>query len=355
MPGVRQVDRHTGSLYTENDRCRKTGLCGGTERAVCLRTKRYAWEGKTAMTLLEYRIFHTVTEQGSFARAAQALHLTPSAISHAVSSMEEACGFSLFVRGKSGVSLTRNGEALYTAIRQVLAADETLSQMIGEIKGVQRGKVRIGAFNSVCVAWIPQIVAGYRQLYPGVEIEISQGTYDDVISWIKNGVVDIGFLSTESTRELTVRPLYRDRLMCVTPKGFRTRNPAFITPDEMKAQTFVVQGDATDADVQAFLAKYHINVRASCRVVDDLSTIAMVEGGFGICIMPNLILERSHGDVDVYPIEPMEYREFGIAVLNPQMMPPAVRQMAAHIEAFAAKRRSEAPDTHAGLKPGESF
>lgn len=45
------------------------------------------------MTLLEYRIFHTVTQQGSFARAAQILHLTPSAISHAVSSMEESCGF----------------------------------------------------------------------------------------------------------------------------------------------------------------------------------------------------------------------------------------------------------------------
>ena len=65
------------------------------------------------MTLLEYRIFHTVTQQGSFARAAQILHLTPSAISHAVSSMEESCGFSLFVRGKGGVSLTRSGEALY--------------------------------------------------------------------------------------------------------------------------------------------------------------------------------------------------------------------------------------------------
>ena len=55
------------------------------------------------MTLLEYRIFHTVTQQGSFARAAQILHLTPSAISHAVSSMEESCGFSLFVRGKGGL------------------------------------------------------------------------------------------------------------------------------------------------------------------------------------------------------------------------------------------------------------
>ena len=56
------------------------------------------------MTLLEYRIFHTVTQQGSFARAAQILHLTPSAISHAVSSMEESCGFSLFVRGKGGAA-----------------------------------------------------------------------------------------------------------------------------------------------------------------------------------------------------------------------------------------------------------
>ena len=91
------------------------------------------------MTLLEYRIFHTVTQQGSFARAAQILHLTPSAISHAVSSMEESCGFSLFVRGKGGVSLTRSGEALYPFIRQVLSADEALSQTIGELNGVQRG------------------------------------------------------------------------------------------------------------------------------------------------------------------------------------------------------------------------
>lgn len=49
-----------------------------------------------------------------------------------------------------------------------------------------------------------------------------------------------------------MHPLYRDRLMCIVPKGFQTRNPGFITPQEMKDQTFVVQGDATDADVQAF-------------------------------------------------------------------------------------------------------
>lgn len=307
------------------------------------------------MTLLEYRIFHTVTQQGSFARAAQVLHLTPSAISHAVSSMEESCGFSLFVRGKGGVSLTRNGEALYPVIRQVLSADEALCQTVDELKGVQRGTVKIGAFNSVCMTWLPQIVKTYKKKYPGVEIEINQGTYADVINWIKTGVVDIGFLSTKSTRELTVYPLYRDRLMCVVPKGFRTRTHGIITPEEMRSETFVVQDDATDADTQAFLAKYRFNVRASCRVVDDLSTIAMVESGFGICILPSLILERAHGSVDAYPIEPMEFREFGIVLQNTQMMAPAVRQMASHIAAFAAERRAEDPHTNEGFRPEFSF
>jgi len=303
------------------------------------------------LTLLEYRIFHTVTQQGSFARAAQVLHLTPSAISHAVSSMEESCGFSLFVRGKGGVSLTRNGEALYPVIRQVLSADEALSQTVDELKGVQRGTVRIGAFNSVCMTWLPQIVTSYKLKYPGVEIEINQGTYDDVIEWIKTGVVDVGFLSTKSTKDLTVYPLYRDRLMGVVPKGFKTRNPGYITPQEMSEETFVVQDDATDADTQAFLTKYGFSVRASCRVVDDLSTIAMVESGFGICILPSLILERAHGSVDVYPIEPMELREIGLAVLNPNMLAPAVRQMVAHIEEFARGKCALNPHTNDGFVP----
>ena len=307
------------------------------------------------MTLLEYRIFHTVIEQGSFARAAQVLHLTPSAISHAVSSMEEACGFALFVRGKGGVSLTRSGEALYPVIRQVLNAYEALTQTVDELKGVQRGTVKIGAFNSVCMTWLPQIVTSYKRQYPGVEIEIYQGTYADVINWIRTGVVDLGFLSIKSTKELYIHPLCRDRLMCVVPKGFKTKNPGVITVDELRSQTFVVQDDSTDADIQAFLAKYKLSVRASCRVVDDMSTIAMVESGFGISILPSLILERMNGNVDAYPIEPMEYREFGIAVQNAQMMAPAVRQMAAHIEAYAAQRRAEDPQANRGFEPERHF
>ena len=61
------------------------------------------------MTLFSYEIFDAVARQGSFNKAAQQLHLTPSAISHAIAVMEEELGFALFNRGKNGVSMTSYG------------------------------------------------------------------------------------------------------------------------------------------------------------------------------------------------------------------------------------------------------
>ena len=283
------------------------------------------------MTLLEYRIFHTVTQQGSFARAAQILHLTPSAISHAVSSMEESCGFSLFVRGKGGVSLTRSGEALYPVIRQVLSADEALTQTVGELKGVQRGKVRVGAFNSVCVAWLPQLVAEYRTKYPGVEIEIDQGTYDDVKEWLRTGQVDIAFLSSTCREEFNLTELFREPLLCIVPQDWPEPQDGVMTPALMNGQSFVVQCDATDAEMRQFLKKYKIGTERRCHVIDDQSNIAMVEAGLGISIMPQMLLRDCKAAVKVYPIEPEEYRVVGLAVQRPASMAPAVEQMFHHI------------------------
>ena len=58
------------------------------------------------MTLLSYQVFKTVVEQGSFQKASEVLGITPSAVSHAVASMENELGTSLFIRSKSGITLT---------------------------------------------------------------------------------------------------------------------------------------------------------------------------------------------------------------------------------------------------------
>ena len=72
------------------------------------------------MTLLAYQVFLAVVEQESFQKAAQVLNLTPSAISHAVASMETELGSALFIRSKQGVYLTNYGKELFPYIKNCL-------------------------------------------------------------------------------------------------------------------------------------------------------------------------------------------------------------------------------------------
>ncbi len=284
------------------------------------------------MTLLTYQVFKTVAEIGSFHKAADILGLTPSAISHAISSMENELGFSLLTRSKSGVTLTNYGENLLPYINAVLNSDESLQQAISQLNGLKQGKVKIGVFSSVCTNWLPDIMNSFGNLYPEIEIEVFQGTYDDVAYWIKNGVVDLGFLSVSSAKDIPIEPLYRDPLYCVLPKGtFFDNNKKYVTIEDMRDHQFVTQRESTDADIQNFLKENSLNIQSRYHVVDDLSTIALVAKGFGICLMPALVMQDIPYDVECYPIKPDAARIIGIAALNIDLMAPAVRTMYRHI------------------------
>ena len=262
------------------------------------------------MTLFSYEIFDAVARQGSFNKAAQQLHLTPSAISHAIAVMAAELGFTLFNRGKNGVTMTSYGASLYPSIRAVLNSDEALQQSIARLNGLEKGKVKLGAFNSVCAGLLPQILKSFMASYPQIEVEVYQGTYDDVKEWLRTGQVDLAFLSATCREEFNLTELFRAPLLCVVPQ------------------------DWTDAETRQFLKKYSISTERRCHVIDDQSNIAMVEAGLGISIMPRMLLRSCTAAVKIYPIEPEEYRVVGLAVQRPTAMAPAVEQMFRHIVDF---------------------
>lgn len=279
------------------------------------------------MTLLSYQVFTAVVEQQSFQKAAQALKLTPSAISHAVSAMEEELGSMLFVRSRHGVYLTNYGKELFPYIKNVLNSDEYLQQAVAQFKGMQKGLVRLGTFNSACVEWLPSLLKDFEHEYPKVRLDIYQGTYDDVYHWLRDGVVDLGFLSSTSVGELSYVPVYEDRLVCVAPKGFRTKNPGYVTIDELREQRFVIQREGCDADVNHFLEKYHLSGSGGSRILDDMSAIALVMGGYGVCLVPELVIRNIPFPVDVYPLDVEEKRTIVLAKLRSDVFAPAVRRM----------------------------
>ena len=283
------------------------------------------------MTLLSYQIFQTVVEQGSFQQAAQVMNLTPSAISHAISTMEKELGFPLFNRNKNGITLTSYGENLQPYILTVLNSDTKLQQAISEFNGLTHGSVKLGTFSSVCTSFIPDIVSDFSKKHPNIEIKIYQGTYDDVYNWLKTGVVDIGFLSESSCKELNLTPVYEDELLVITPRNYKTMHKEFIEISELDGEKFISQRESTDADIQEIFRKYKLNIHSSCHVVDDLSQIAMVAAGLGICIMPMLVMQNIPYKVNTYPLNPSEHRTIGICSINNGLMAPAVKSMYKHI------------------------
>lgn len=278
------------------------------------------------MTLLTYEIFETVVQEKSFHKASQLLNMTPSAISHAVSSMEKEVGFALFIRGKQETVLTTHGELLLPYVRAVLKSEESLQEIIASFRGLEKGTLKLGGFNSVCSMWIPEIVKRFQENFPNIRIEIYQGTYADLVEWLRNGTIDLGIMSKVDAEGFDYEVIYKDRLLCVVPKDFQTKNPGYITFEEMKGQRFVTQWSSCDGDVQRVLKNHGLEPSTYCHVVDDMSTIAMVEAGMGICILPELLIAKGE-QVDWYPMEEDCYREIVLAVNSFRTVSPAVKKM----------------------------
>ena len=203
---------------------------------------------------------------------------------------------------------------------------------MAQFNGLEQGTVKLGCFSSTCTNWIPDILHSFHKLYPGIVIEVLQGTYDDVVYWIKNGVVDMGFLSASSAGDLSIVPLYKDPLLCVMPQNMeRHGDGEYIGIDEMKTYPFVAQRESTDADIQNFLKGSDLDVHAKYHVVDDLAMVSMVAHGFGICIMPEMVMKDIPYEVKCYPIKPEAYRIVGLATQNSEFMAPAVSTMYQYI------------------------
>lgn len=110
-----------------------------------------------------YRVFQAIVQEQTFYRAAQTLNVTPSAISHSVNQLEKELGFPLFIRNRTGVELTPDGQSILPLIQGVINAEDRLQQAAANINGLNAGSVRLGAFSSVCITWLPPIIQQFKQ------------------------------------------------------------------------------------------------------------------------------------------------------------------------------------------------
>ena len=259
------------------------------------------------------RALMSAVENGSFKAAAESLGCTQSAVSHMISSLEEELGFRLLRRGRSAVRLTDEGERLLGAARSLLSAEEHLRQTAASIRGLDQGTVRIGAFTSVAVHWLPPVLKEFQRDYPNVEFKLLNGDYHDVNEWLSDGSVDIGFVALPCELKCETITLMEDRLLAILPKDSRYASYPRFPLTECEREPFISLLQSSDHDARRALEAAGVKPNVRFYTKDDYAIIAMVEQGLGMSIMPELLLKGRHDELLTLPLVPEAKRTIGIA------------------------------------------
>lgn len=287
------------------------------------------------MSLYSYQVFEMVVEQGSFVKAANELNLSPSAVSHTIAKLETEFGFSLFLRDRSGVMLTQNGKQLLPYIRAFRICRENIDQEVARINNNEKGLVVVASFESAATHWIVPVIARFRESYPGIEVQVLQGDYQDVLGWIRDRKADLAMTADAMLEKgMTFEPLVEDPLYYVTPPDFVPENGKWVTAEEIKAHPLIMHRECDDYDSLAFLRANGISTVKGLSVNDEQTLFAMVEAGLGMSIMPALVTRRRAWKVNYFPIEGNAGRKVGITEANPEFRSPAAQLLKKEIIAY---------------------
>ncbi len=277
-----------------------------------------------------YRILDIAEKTKSLSKAAEMLHMTPSAASRAVSKLESEMGVKLLSRNTGGVQLTEAGRVVLPFVRMALSAEYRMGEELGRLCDDDRGTVRVGVFSSVGCVWMPEIIRTMREAHPEIELIIREGGYADLRELLEMSELDVIFtsLSGPMPGDLQMTPLVRDRLLCITPRDFIPRSGDVVTIEELSSQTFVLPCEGNDFDAKMFMEDNRLDISNPHYVSDDLLIISLVASGLGISIMPELVMEKVGApadDIHVYPIESAPFREIGIATQKREYVTKATR------------------------------
>ena len=142
-----------------------------------------------------YKIFYYVAKYGNITKAATALGSNQPNVTRIMKILESQLGCTLFIRQARGVSLTQEGEKLYThveaAYRQLMNAQEALS----DFADGSSGSVEIGATESALHLYMLDAINGFRDKYPGVRIKINNHTTNQIIRFLVDGRIDFAILT----------------------------------------------------------------------------------------------------------------------------------------------------------------
>jgi len=263
---------------------------------------------------------------GSFTRASEVLGYTQSGLTHMMNSLEKEVGFPLLVRGREGVHLTPEGELVAPAIRDFLQANSRLNTAISRITESGPKVIRVSAYASVAMHWLPSIIQQFRTECPDVDVDIRMADHvDGPYMLLSQGKMDAIFVSRQSAGDCDWIPLKNDPMYAVLPKNYPIQGETFPV-EEFDGREFIMPSQGFDREILETMQPMGIRPHIRLSNLDDPAVISMVEHGLGISMMTELTLKGRAENVRVLPVAPPAHRELGLAVQSEKSADPALKK-----------------------------
>lgn len=147
------------------------------------------------MEVAQLRALVMIRREGSFTRAAERLYVSQPALSQQIKALEQELGAPLFVRHGRRNQLTTVGEIAVARAEQVLFQLEQLQHEVNELRTLQRGQVRIGTSDTICLYLLPPVVQTFRQAYPQIDIHLTNRPSQEVVALLQAGAIDFGIVT----------------------------------------------------------------------------------------------------------------------------------------------------------------
>ncbi|MGI6852113.1 LysR family transcriptional regulator [Mesorhizobium sp. 1B3] len=273
-----------------------------------------------------------VAETGSFSQAAEKLGVSQSAISARIRSAEEVLGVELFTRTTRRVVITSHGERLRSRAENALADLNAVFDEFRDEEKLIRGRVRVGATPTVSAIMLPEIVRGFRDAYPGIEVVIRDDFFGQALERVATGDVDFALTpSVDPSRvpNVHLEQLCIEEMVVLTPRNHplsRMHKPALSDIADYAIVSMPAQS-AIHAQMSQVFAAEGLTYAPTMETMHALSSVAIVRAGLAIAIVPEGLLKLlDQRDFAVLHVPHLPLgRGISIATAKDRNLPPVVR------------------------------
>lgn len=277
------------------------------------------------MTFTQLEIFSVLAKVGSFSRAAAALGITQSGVSHAIKLLETELGVSLLNREGGALALTDVGTRLLSRANDILQQKEALQQEASLEQGIARGTLRIASFGATSsLRILPALMAQFQRVHPLVEVQIDEVVDEVVVQWLLERRIELGFVVLPDERFDTL-PLVTDELVAVLPASHPLASKKTVSAKDFHNRPFIRTSAGSGPHIDQFLGAQGAIPKTFFRFEQLTSMMGFVVQGDAIAIAARLALPDAPAGLVYRSLQPRWPREIALAALSFDRLSPAAR------------------------------